>query len=191
MIKLTDISKKYEDNVVLSELSLLIRDNEHVAIMGKSGCGKTTLLRIIANLEQMNEGKREGYKFSDIAFVFQEPRLFSHLTVLENVTVASDKPRAEASEIALKLLEKVGLKNDCNLYPHELSGGMAQRVAIARAMITDLPILILDEPFSALDESTRAHMISVINEHCTNKTLLFVTHNAFDAELLANRIIEL
>ena len=159
--------------------------------MGKSGCGKTTLLRIIANLEQMDEGSREGYSFSDIAFVFQEARLFSHLTVLENLTVSSLKSPKEIKEHAIMLLEKVGLRDAFDLYPDELSRGMAQRVAIARAMITDAPILILDEPFSALDESTRIQMISVIKEYCEGKTLIFVTHNPFDAKELADRIIEL
>lgn len=191
MIKLTNISKKYDDNVILSELSLCVQDRERVAIMGKSGCGKTTLLRIIANLEQMDKGKREGYSFSDIAFVFQEPRLFSHLTVLENLTVSSRKSPKEIKELALTLLEKVGLRDAFNLYPDELSGGMAQRVSIARAMITDAPILILDEPFSALDESTRSQMISVIKEYCEGKTLIFVSHNPSDAKELADRIIEL
>jgi len=191
MIKLTDISKKYDGNPVLSNLSLLIQDKEHVAIMGKSGCGKTTLLRIIAGLEEIDAGAREGYSFGDIAFVFQEPRLFSHLTVLENVAVSSTGTRAEVREYALFLLEKVGLREACDLYPDELSGGMAQRVAIARAMVTNSPILILDEPFSALDESTRSQMIAVIKEYCAEKTLIFVTHNPVDAELLADRIIEL
>ena len=166
MIKLTNIFKSYDSNSVINNLSLTINDSEKIAIMGKSGCGKTTLLRIIANLEKIDSGSKEGYSTEDIAFVFQEPRLFSHLNVLENITIVSQLPREQAKERALTLLSNIGLAEFSNYYPDELSGGMAQRVSIARAMITDAPILLLDEPFSALDESTRLHMIDILRGYC-------------------------
>ena len=191
MIQLINITKRFDENEVLAGFSLTIEDREHIAIMGKSGCGKTTLLRIIANLEQPDKGVREGYRFSDVAVVFQEPRLFSHLTVLENVMIVSKKSYQEAHKEALDILKKVGLEDACSLYPIELSGGMAQRVSIARAMMTESPILILDEPFSALDESTRSVIIGVVREYCLDKTLVLVTHNKADADLLSERVITL
>ena len=121
----------------------------------------------------------------------REPRLFRHLTVLDNLTVVSSESKEQAKARAMKLLAKVGLSESATLYPEELSGGMAQRVALARAMMTDCPILLLDEPFSALDQDTRSKMIFVVKEYVQNKTLIIVTHNLADAELLADRIIEL
>lgn len=191
MIVLKHITKAFDQTTVISDLSLTVQDKEHIAIMGESGCGKTTLLRIIANLEQVDAGDREGYSQDELTYVFQEPRLFSHLTVLDNVSLASRSDRNEARENAYRLLEKVGLRDAAALYPDELSGGMAQRVSLARAMLTNAPILLLDEPFSALDESTRAKMINIVRDYCRDKTLLLVTHNKQDAEELCERTVYL
>ena len=107
MIQLRNISKSYDGNTVLRELSLSIQEGEHIAIMGKSGCGKTTLLRIIADLEQMDSGTRNGYLFTDISFVFQEPRLFPHLTVLENLTVVCPEQNETVKQYAFELLRQI------------------------------------------------------------------------------------
>lgn len=191
MIKLNKILKRFDSTVVFDDRSFVINDGERVAIMGKSGCGKTTLLRIIAGLEPLDAGTVEGFSPEDIAVIFQEARLFPQLTVLENLTVVSTLPKSDAIALASSLLEKVGLSSSSSLYPSELSGGMAQRVAIARSMMTNTPILLMDEPFSALDEETRLHMIELVREYANGKTLLFVTHSDEDAKLLADRVIEL
>ena len=191
MIKLTSVSKAFDQKTVLSGFSLTVNDGEHIAIMGESGCGKTTLLRIIANLEQVDSGMIEGYDSSMVSYVFQESRLFDSLTALDNVACVSTLPYKEARPKALVILEKLGLRESAKLYPAELSGGMAQRVSIARAMMANTPILLLDEPFSALDDATRAEVIEILSEFTKDKTLILVTHSRCDAELLATRIIEL
>jgi len=189
MIELVHIKKSFGDNHVISDLSLQVDDGEHMAIMGESGKGKTTLLRIIANLEGIDDGVIRGYSTKDISYVFQESRLFQNLNALDNVACVSDLSRSEARKKASTLLAKVGLSGYEHLYPDELSGGMAQRVSIARAMMNDSPILLLDEPFSALDKATRLEMIRLIKAYVEKKTLILVTHNSEDAELLTSRTV--
>lgn len=191
LISLNSISKSFDKNEVIHNFSLSVNPGEHIAIMGQSGCGKTTLLRIIAGLEQVDSGEVSGYREEDIAFVFQESRLFDTITVLDNVACVSSLPMKQARAQARKHLETVGLSEAIGLYPHELSGGMAQRVQIARAFMADKPILLLDEPFSALDDGTRQLMIGAIKRFAENRTMILVTHNRSDAEQLADSIIEL
>ena len=189
MIRLENVCKSFDSHTVLSELSLTVLQGEHVAIMGESGCGKTTLLRIIAGLEKVDSGVVTGYSTSDVAVVFQESRLFDSFSVLDNVACVMNLPMMEARERARVLLQSVGLSDALSLYPSELSGGMAQRVSIARAMAVDLPILLLDEPFSALDEGTRKKMTGLLLDFCQNKTLVLVTHSRKDAEALTDRTV--
>ena len=191
MICLDNITKAYGDHTVLHNFSLTVNEGEHIAIMGKSGKGKTTLLRIIADLETPDSGSISGFTKEDISYVFQESRLFEHLTVLDNVAVVCDQPLKEARIEAMKYLDAVGLSDSAELFPSEISGGMAQRVAIVRALIRNTPILLMDEPFSALDNTTRNGMLLLLCDLCRDKTLLLVTHDPFDARMIANHIIDL
>ena len=191
MIELRNLTKKFEDKTVIEDFSLSIKEGEHIAIMGESGKGKTTLLRIIAFLEKPDSGLVEGVTPETISYAFQEPRLFPTLSALKNMTVVSEEDRTVAQTKAQALLSAVGLGDAMNKKPHELSGGMRQRVSLARAFMVDRPILLLDEPFSALDEETRDSMIDFVKEASKNKTVIMVTHNREDALKLCGRIVEI
>lgn len=191
MIRLERITKRYGDHVVLSDFSIVLADGEKIAVMGESGRGKTTLLRIIAHLEQSDAGLVEGYDKADIAYVFQEPRLFESLNVIRNLTVVSTLPLKEAEKRAKELLQRVGLEKDAEKHPAELSGGMKQRLSLARAFMVDRPILLLDEPFSALDRDTKDAMIRFVKEFSQNKTVILVTHDRCDAQALCEKIVDL
>ena len=151
MIRIENLCKRYGDQLVLDRFSLSLQDGEKIAIMGESGRGKTTLLRIIAGLEKPEAGTVSGFNKEEIAYVFQEPRLFESLSVIKNLTVVSSQPARTAEKKAKELLLAVGLENAAEKYPDELSGGMKQRLALARAFMVDRPILLLDEPFSSLE----------------------------------------
>ena len=187
MITIENICKQYGDQRVLVDFSLTLQDGEKIAIMGESGRGKTTLLRIIAGLETVDSGATGGFSKEDIAYVFQEPRLFDSLSVIKNLTIVSKKSRRDAEKQAEELLCSVGLEKAAFKYPNELSGGMKQRLALARAFMVDRPILLLDEPFSALDKDTREAMIAFVKERAQNKTVILVTHNSNDASALCER----
>ena len=189
MIKFENVSKHYGKNQVLKDLSFEIKDGERVFISGASGVGKTTLIRIIAGLEHCM-----GNVFVDkkVALMFQESRLFEHLSALENVLCVCEKIDEKKREIAKGLLSRLGLADDINTLAKELSGGMAQRVALARALMSDRDILILDEPFSALDPQTKATAAEVILDFCkNNRTLILISHIEGDKELLCEREINL
>lgn len=189
MIKLSNIRKAFDEKTVLDGFSLSVQDREHIAIMGESGCGKTTLLRIIAGLDTPDSGFVEGYRFEDVGYTFQESRLFESLTVLDNIACVSDKPMREARKDAMYWVNAVGLADSADLYPSELSGGMAQRVSIARMLMANKEILLMDEAFSALDEDTKKGIIALIKEHSQLKTLILVTHSKTDAEQMSTRIV--
>lgn len=188
MIQIENLTKQYNTQLVLNEFSLLVRDGEKVAIMGESGRGKTTLLRIIAGLETYDAGQISGFDKKDVAYVFQEPRLFDSLSVIKNLIVVSQQPSRVAEKKAMELLTLVGLGKDKAKYPSELSGGMKQRLALARAFMVDRPILLLDEPFSALDQETRNDMIEFVKARTKNKTVILVTHDSDDAHALCERV---
>ena len=190
MIKIISLKKSFQDKVVLRDLSMTIEEGERVALMGESGVGKTTLLRIIAGLETPDSGVVKG-RPDRIAYVFQESRLFEHLTALDNVATVSDLPLKSARLRAKECLDLVMLEDSYHLYPRELSGGMAQRVAIARALMPDADLILLDEPFSALDGPTKTEIATRLDEYFQNKTVIMVTHNTADASLLGARIIHL
>ena len=187
VIKLDNLCKQYGEQRVLDSFSMTVYDGEKLAIMGESGRGKTTLLRIIAGLEQPDSGLIEGFGTDEIAYVFQEPRLFDSLNVIRNLTVVSNLPRRESEKKAKELLDRVGLSEDAFKYPTELSGGMKQRVSLARAFMVDRPILLLDEPFSALDRDTKETMIQFVKEYAKNKTVILVTHDQNDALALCEK----
>jgi NitT/TauT family transport system ATP-binding protein len=186
----------------LEDVNLEIEDKEFVCIVGPSGCGKTTLLRIIAGLETASSGEAKlmGKPISgpdpERGMVFQEYSLFPWRTVIDNIKFGlemKEVEKAERDQIAEKYLEMVGLSSFRDAYPFELSGGMRQRVAIARALANDPEVLLMDEPFGALDAQTRNMMQRELLEiwEKTRKTVIFVTHSVDEAVYLADRIVML
>ena len=188
--------------IALSNVDLSIRRGEFVSFIGPSGCGKTTLMRVIADLEQQTEGEitvngvspREARLARAYGYVFQAPALYPWRSVQANVTLPLEimkMPRAERAKRAARYLEMVGLTGFERKFPWQLSGGMQQRVSIARALSFEPQLLLMDEPFGALDEITRDHL----NEHlirlweATRKTVVFVTHSIAEAVFLSTRIV--
>lgn len=209
-IKINNLSFAYPeaiDKLILENINISVKEGDFVCILGQSGCGKSTLLRLIAGLEKPLNGNLEidGVEIKDAGFdrgvVFQDYGLFPWMTAGENIVLAlqqrfGKKTKKELKEIAMHMLNKVGL--DESVYkklPKELSGGMKQRCAIAQAFSIDPPILLMDEPFGALDAVTRAKLQDLIVELWSKenpkKTVFFVTHDVDEALLLANRIIVL
>lgn len=189
--------KSYFD--VFSDIDLTISENQFVSILGPSGCGKSTLLSMVAGLENVTEGsillqdneiKQAG---PDRGMVFQQPSLFPWLTVLDNVIfpLKGKMGKKEATAHAEQFLKMVHLSRFKNNYIHELSGGMQQRVAIARALAMDPKVLLMDEPFGALDEQTRHilqdELIKIWQD--TQKTVLFVTHSIQESIKLSDRVV--
>ncbi|WP_096188763.1 ABC transporter ATP-binding protein [Evansella halocellulosilytica] len=199
-VEKTFVNKKEKYSfTVFENLSLSIEDSEFVSLLGPSGCGKSTLLNIVAGLDEATngdvyiDGKRIKGPGSDRGVVFQEAALMPWQNVLENVMFALRKKmnKSEASERAKKYIKLVHLSKFLHSYPHELSGGMKQRVAIARALAMDPQVLLMDEPFGALDEQTRTMLhqeVHYIWEE-TKKTILFVTHNIRESIMLSDRIV--
>ncbi|RLM70878.1 ABC transporter ATP-binding protein [Halorubrum sp. Atlit-8R] len=195
------LRKRYDDTVALDGVDLAVADGEFVAVVGPSGCGKSTLLRVLSGLEPAFEGRvtvdgtdvRDGGSDA-VGMVFQEPRLLDWADVRENVAVglpADVDPDTEAARGRVDdLIETVGLDGFAESRPGELSGGMAQRVALARGLAYDPSVLLLDEPFSALDRLTKAdqqdHLLDVWAERGT--TVVLVTHDVEEAVYLADRV---
>jgi len=184
----------------LRQLDLSIEQGECVTLLGPSGCGKSTLLRVIAGLVDGYDGDVivEGVAISgtgpERGMVFQDHRLFPWLTAVENVRLALDNtplPAREKTEQALAHLALVGLNGFENAYPGQLSGGMAQRVAIARALVSRPRVLLLDEPFGALDAITRAHMQTELAHILLQESItsIFVTHDVDEAIYLGDRVV--
>jgi NitT/TauT family transport system ATP-binding protein len=188
---------------VLRAVNFHVRTGELVSIVGPSGCGKSTLLNAVDGLVKVSrgdilvDGRRIAGPGSDRAMVFQHDSLFPWRTVVENVMYGLDLqgklPRAERSERALALIELVGLSGFAEHYPHELSGGMRQRVNIARALVMEPQLLLLDEPFAALDAQTREFMqVELLKILARAKTTaLFVTHQINEAVFLSDRVVVL
>ena len=186
---------------VLDDVSLNIRKGEFISLLGPSGCGKTTLLRIIADLQQQTFGKvqvaglsaRKARLSRKYGMVFQTPALLEWRTVIENIELPLELqkvPKKERRERALEQLKLVDLQGYENSYPYQLSGGMQQRVGIARALVAEPEILLMDEPFSALDEFTKERLHGDLLRiwRNTNKTVVFVTHNISEAVFLSDRV---
>lgn len=187
MLKLTNIFHRYGDRPVLKDISLTLSRGQRLALMGPSGCGKTTLLRIALELTKPTSGTVENV-FAKTAVVFQEPRLLPWRTALENVNaVLSDSPATV--EQARKQLVLLGLADAADKYPRELSGGMQQRVALARALALDGDLLVLDEPFKAMDEALRRTVMAQVAT--TQAAILLVTHDEAEAAALGCEIIKL
>ena len=212
MLELKNIKKSYKtgDFVqhALKGVDLSFRKNEFVAILGPSGSGKTTLLNIIGGLDRYDSGdlvinNRSTKKFKDknwdsyrnncIGFIFQSYNLISHISVLKNVEMSitlSGYSKSRRKNMAIKALERVGLKDHINKKPNQLSGGQMQRVAIARALVNNPDIILADEPTGALDTKTSKQIMELIKEVASDKLVIMVTHNPDLAKEYANRIIE-
>ena len=197
-VTLSGLSKRYDEAVALSSVDLAIETHESVALLGPSGCGKSTLIRILAGLERASageaalDGRRIDGPTPDVALVFQEPRLMPWLTVEQNIRLALPRlPRAEQRRRTAEALEAVGLSSYAAALPRALSGGMAQRAGVARALVRRPSVLLLDEPFSALDSFTRArlqdHVAALWRQ--SKFTLLLVTHDIEEALVVADRVI--
>jgi NitT/TauT family transport system ATP-binding protein len=185
MIKIDNISFGYTKTPVLNNFSLSIGDNDKICLFGESGCGKTTLLRLILGLEKPQKGSINKTK-GKAAVVFQDNILLPFKTVLENITLmGADK------DTALFQLKALGIESFANSLPDELSGGMQRRAAIARALSTDFDFLVLDEPFTGLDEDNIKLAAKHILDTVKDKPIILVTHSLYEAELLNTKIIKL
>lgn len=198
-IMMTFRTRRGDEVIAVDNLSLDVNNREFLSIVGPSGCGKSTLLRVVAGLIEPTSGevfldghlvKRPG---ADRGMVFQSYTLFPWLTVKGNVEFGprlKGLPKSECSRLAQKYLEMVGLKGFENSYPKELSGGMMQRVAIARALANDPEVLLMDEPFGALDAQTRSIMQELLVNlwQQTPKTIIFVTHDIDEALFISDRV---
>jgi sulfonate transport system ATP-binding protein len=199
MLNLDRLSKTYADGTrALSDINLFVRESEIVALIGGSGCGKTTLLRLVAGLDRASAGeiRLDDEAISGphpaVGIVFQEPRLLPWLSVADNVAFGIEHlSAAERKARVAHALEKIGLAEHARRWPRDLSGGQQQRVAIARAFVTNPKVLLLDEPFSALDAFTRAslheHLLGLWEE--TRPTVVLVTHDVQEAVTLADRAV--
>jgi NitT/TauT family transport system ATP-binding protein len=204
IVTMRGVSKQFSSGTLaLSDMSLTVEGGEFVSLLGPSGCGKSTALRIIAGLGDVSSGaidwpssriNSKGLPEGDISFVFQEPTLMPWQTVFGNVHLplklrGISKSAARADIMAA--LETVGLKDFAEAYPRELSGGMKMRVSIARALVTKPKLLLMDEPFAALDEITRQKLNDDVLRlwQETGITVIFVTHSVFESAYLSNRIV--
>jgi len=199
MLVLERVGKTYPNGVhALGAVSLEVALGEIVAVIGGSGCGKSTLLRAVGGLDPPSggsvvlDGERIMAPHPKIGIIFQEPRLLPWLKVADNVGFGlGDRPRAERAARVAAALQRVGLSDKAAVWPRELSGGQAQRVAIARALVPRPQVLLLDEPFSALDAFTRAdlqdHLLDLWAD--ARPTLIVVTHDVDEAIVLADRVV--
>ncbi|UCJ15562.1 ABC transporter ATP-binding protein [Pseudomonas sp. MM211] len=182
--------KSFAGVTVLQNVGLSLGEREIVSLLGPSGCGKSTLLRIVAGLEREFSGRVQlGEQGGDVSFVFQEPRLMPWLTVEQNIGFADD--RNYDRERVAQLIAEVGLDGFASALPKELSGGMAQRVALARGLYSRPRVLLLDEPFSAVDAFTRMKLQDLLLELAEHHAiaLLVVTHDVDEALYLSDRVL--
>ncbi len=186
-IKISTLKKTYQNLTVFENLNLEVKKSGRIAIMGESGCGKTTLLNIISGLEKADGGRIEGLP-EKISFVFQEDRLFEKFTALSNAKFAAD--RSINDETAREHLIEVGLTDSALQTAENLSGGMKRRVSIVRAVLAKADLLLLDEPFKGLDEGNRENVANYILKNTADTTVILVTHDRDEAELLSADIIK-
>ena len=201
MLEVNNLSKSYNDNLVLDNISFSIKKGDIVSVVGPSGSGKSTLLRCIDLLEKSEgeilfEGKKlsKGEIGKKIGMVFQQFNLFPHLSVLDNIILAPTKlklmAKKDATKKAYELLDTIELKDKANSYPNELSGGQKQRVAIIRTLIIDPDIILFDEPTSALDPEMIGEVLELIKEIAnTGKTMMIVSHEMGFVKNVSNRVL--
>jgi NitT/TauT family transport system ATP-binding protein len=203
-IELRGVTKRFGATEALAEIDLEVAAGEIVTVLGPSGSGKTTLLRIVAGLEEPTSGEvtvdgaapHRARQHKRIGFVPQSPALFPWRTVAENARLLLDVNRRQGDArgpTTTELLDHVGLTPFADAYPHELSGGMQQRVALVRAVALGAPLLLMDEPFAALDEITRTDMRHLLTRLCEPlaTTVLFVTHSIPESVFLSDRVVVL
>ncbi|SCB58682.1 NitT/TauT family transport system ATP-binding protein [Rhizobium aethiopicum] len=204
LVVMQSVSKAFSSGTIaLSDMSLMVESGEFISLLGPSGCGKSTALRIIAGLGDVTSGSIDwpssrinpkGLPEGDIGFVFQEPTLMPWKNVFDNVHLPLKLrhiSKTAAHDQILEVLTTVGLQDFANAYPRELSGGMKMRVSIARALVTKPKLLLMDEPFAALDEITRQKLNDDVLRlwKMTGITVIFVTHSVFESAYLSNRIV--
>lgn len=199
-VEVTHLTKAFYDSegdrvtVAVSDVSFSVKRGEFVCIVGPSGCGKTTVLRILAGLEEQLSGTVKLHSTTPPAMVFQEASVLPWLTVSENIAFPlslKGVARAEKEARVRDMLELTGLTEFATARPHQLSGGMKQRVSVARALVDDREILLMDEPFGALDEQTRLVLQQELLRiwETTGKTVVFITHSVDEALTLADRVL--
>jgi ABC-type nitrate/sulfonate/bicarbonate transport system ATPase subunit len=200
ILKVRGVERRFDTTLALQATDLDVAENDFITILGPSGCGKSTLLRIVAGLDRQTagevtlEGRRIEGPGADRGMVFQSYTLFPWLTVLDNVCFGLRErglPRAQQLDIAHGFLLKVGLKGFANHFPKQLSGGMQQRTALARALANNPRMLLMDEPFGALDHQTRELMQELLLGiwEAEQKTVLFVTHDIDEAVFMGTRVV--
>lgn len=201
LIDIRDVTKTYgSGTLALSQVNARIEQGSFVSLLGPSGCGKSTLLRIIAGLIAPTDGRvnwpgsADGGRPDDVGFVFQDATLMPWAMVLENVCLPlklKGVSAAEAKDRSMAALVRVGLADFARAFPRELSGGMKMRVSIARALVTEPPVLLMDEPFAALDEFTREKLDDDLLELWSGQhwTVIFVTHSVYESVYLSQRVL--
>lgn len=205
MLTIKNLTKMYDQNVIFKNLNLTVKEGEVLSIVGPSGIGKTTLIKIMAGLEPANSGEitinNEAISIdgersdANIGLIFQDFNLFPNFTVMDNITLApinvNKVPAEKAKEQALSLLESLSMADKADLYPYQLSGGQKQRVAIARALAMSPKILAYDEPTSGLDESSTKQVAEVVKTlKSRGVTQVIITHDQFFAEIVSDRIFD-
>ncbi len=187
-IILTSVSKNFDGKSVLKNVSFTFKSGETTCIKGASGCGKTTLLRIIAGLEEKDSGTISGVP-EKISYVFQEDRLCEDFSAVSNIMAVIG--HALKKDMVQQHLKELGLGSSMNKPVRELSGGMKRRVAIARAVCYDSELLILDEPFKGLDVKLRQSVMDYIKSHANGRTIICVTHDPAEAEYMGGMLIDM
>ena len=191
-LKIHDLSKNFGQKTILTGFSYDFSDTGVYILRGKSGIGKTTLLRIIAGLDKEYSGNVSGGGIGNVSFAFQEYRLFPELSALENVMLAKPNNNEADRNSAIEMLTQLGFSSaDMNLIPSELSGGMKQRVSLARAFLKNTPILLLDEPTKELDALLCDRVCKIIREIAETRLVILVTHKEEDVLLLDGELINL
>lgn len=180
MIKFENVSKIYGGKAIFDPVSFTLDDGSRTAIMGPSGCGKTTVLMMLAGLEKNDSGEIIGLEDKRVSMVFQDDRLCENLSLYANIKIVAGNRKREITEAA----EMLGLGDSINKAASKLSGGMKRRAAILRAVLADFDVLLLDEPFNGLDAEAKRYTAEFIKAKLGGRTLLLVTHNPEDAELL-------